>query len=43
MKVAFVDEGADLLKLCVPAILYTIQNYFQYVIAMLFSPFFLLF
>ena len=29
---AFLDEAADLLKLCVPAILYTIQNNFQYVI-----------
>ena len=29
---AFVDEGVDLLKLCVPAFLYTIQNNLQYVI-----------
>lgn len=28
----YVDDGADFLKLCVPAILYTIQNNLQYVI-----------
>lgn len=29
---AFVEEGSDMIKLCVPAILYTIQNNLQYVI-----------
>lgn len=29
---AFVDDGADCLKLCLPAVLYTIQNNLQYVI-----------
>lgn len=32
LEKAFVDEGADLLKLCIPAFLYTIQNNLQYVI-----------
>jgi solute carrier family 35 (UDP-sugar transporter), member A1/2/3 len=35
----FVDDGADCLKLCVPALLYAIQNNLQYVIDS--SPFFL--
>lgn len=29
---AFTEDGADCLKLCVPAILYTIQNNLQYII-----------
>jgi UDP-sugar transporter A1/2/3 len=32
LEKAFVDEGVDLLKLCIPAVLYTIQNNLQYVI-----------
>jgi len=32
IKHAFLDEAADLLKLCVPSLLYTFQNNFQYVI-----------
>ena len=32
LEKAFVEEGADLLKLCVPAVLYTVQNNLQYVI-----------
>eukprot|EP01039_Chlorochromonas_danica_P006870 gene6870-7593_t len=29
---AFIDDGLDILKLCLPAILYTIQNNLQYII-----------
>lgn len=29
---AFVDDGLDVLKLCLPAILYTVQNNLQYII-----------
>lgn len=32
LEKAFVEEGADMLKLCVPAVLYTAQNNLQYVI-----------
>lgn len=32
LEKAFVDEGADMLKLCVPAVLYIAQNNLQYVI-----------
>lgn len=32
LEKAFVEEGADLLKLCVPAVLYIAQNNLQYVI-----------
>jgi solute carrier family 35 (UDP-sugar transporter), member A1/2/3 len=36
---AFVENGPDLLKLCVPAVLYSIQNNLQYVIET--NPFFI--
>jgi UDP-sugar transporter A1/2/3 len=32
LEKAFVEEGSDMLKLCVPAILYTVQNNLQYII-----------
>ena len=37
---AFVDEAADLLKLCVPSLLYSLQNNFQFVIES--SPWYLM-
>lgn len=32
ISIAFIDDGLDILKLCLPAILYAIQNNLQYII-----------